>query len=143
MASTVFASMLHKCCELFIDDIIAHNSAASVYEEIEAHLAILDLLFRCLRESNLRLHPEKCKFLVRRVKYLGEIIEGGMVRPDPKKLSVVERLKKCETVSDVRHTLGILGVHRSYVKDYSKIAEPLTRLLSLAEKEVAENWGEE
>ncbi|MEO1099015.1 MAG: hypothetical protein AAFX57_14885, partial [Bacteroidota bacterium] len=58
-------------------------------------------------------------------------------------MNVIQRLGKAKTVSEMRHVLGVLGVHRSYVKDYSKIAEPLTRLLSLKETEVEEHWKEE
>ena len=79
-------------------------------------------MFKCLAEAELKLHPTKCKFFQRVVKYLGELIEGGTVRPDPKKMDVVRKLGKCKTVSELRHVLGILGVHRSYVKDYSKHA---------------------
>ena len=119
-----------------------HNSGEG-YSEIEQHFKILTTMFKCLERSNLKLHPEKCKLFERCVKYLGEIIEGGTVRPDPKKMDVVSRLAPAKTVSELRHVLGILGVHRSYVKDFSKIAEPLTRLLSVKEEEVAASWGDE
>ena len=46
-------------------------------------------MFKCLERSNLKLHQEKCKFFERMVKYLGELIEQGTVRPDPKKMEVV------------------------------------------------------
>lgn len=136
----MFDEILHKSCELFIDDIVIHNKGDG-FAEVELHLHFLTIMMKCLKESNLKLHPGKCKFLQRMVKYLGEIIEGGTVRPDPKKMKVVERLTKCITVSEVRHVLGILGVHRSYVKDYSKHALPLTKMLSLKESEVAKHWG--
>ena len=80
--------MLHTACELFIDDIIMHNGGED-YEEIELHFRFLAIMFKGLEESNLRLHPEKCKFFERCVKYLGEIIENGTVRPDPKKMDVI------------------------------------------------------
>lgn len=142
IATSVFAEILHEACELFIDDIIVHNSGEG-YEEVELHFKFLLIVFKCLERSNLKLHPEKCKFFERSVKYLGEIIENGTVRPDPKKLNVVSRLAPAKTVSELRHVLGILGVHRTYIKDFSRIAEPLTRLLSVKENEVGEKWGTE
>lgn len=119
-----------------------HNGGEG-YEELELHFKFLAIMFKCLIESNLKLHPEKCKFFERMVKYLGEIIENGTVRPDPKKMKVIQKLAKAKTVSELRHVLGVLGVHRSYVKDYSRKAEPLTRLLSLKESEVEKSWGPE
>lgn len=84
----MFAEVLHTACELFIDDIIMHNGGEG-YAELELHFKFLAIMFKCLVESNLKLHPEKCKFFERMVKYLGEIIENGTVRPDPKKMIVI------------------------------------------------------
>ena len=41
---------------------------------------------------------------------------------------------------DVRSFLGLVGYYRKYIKDYSKIASPLT---DLTKKEVAFQWTDE
>jgi hypothetical protein len=47
-------------------------------------------VFNRLRESNLKLKPEKCEFLRKEVSYLGHIILENGVLPDKTKTKVVE-----------------------------------------------------
>ncbi len=76
------------------------------------------------------LKPEKCKFEKEEVKYLGVLLKGDTVSPYPSK---VEGLKEWPTtlksISQVYSTLGVLGYQRAFIKDFTKIAKPLTSLL--------------
>ena len=71
--------------ELFVymDDIVIY--AASLKE----HERKYNLLIEQLRKANLKLQPDKCKFLKTEVTYLGHVISKNGVRPDSKKLAVV------------------------------------------------------
>jgi hypothetical protein len=72
----------------------------------------------------------KCEFEQKRVKYLGLILDGETIQPDPVK---VNRLKTwpqtLKTVSEVRSTLGLINYHRAFVPGFSHIVKPLTNLL--------------
>jgi hypothetical protein len=47
-------------------------------------------VFGQIRKFNLKLPPDKCKFLHKEVNYLGHIITEKGVLPDPGKVSVIE-----------------------------------------------------
>ena len=47
---------------------------------------------------------------------------------DPKKIEVVQDWKKPATVIKIRSFLGLAGYYRWLVKNFSKIAAPLTKL---------------
>ena len=56
---------------------------------------------------------------------------------DPAKIEDVVNWKKPTNVTEVRSFLGLAGYYRRFVKDFSKIAGPLS---SLTQKKVKFEW---
>lgn len=69
---------------VYLDDIVVYANS------IEEHDTKIKELFQRLRETNLKLQPEKCKFLKRRVTYLGHILSEEGLSVDPEKISCVK-----------------------------------------------------
>jgi hypothetical protein len=68
------------------------------------------------------------------VEYLGHVIGGGTVRVDPKKIMAVQDWRTPKTVRDIQSFLGFANYYRRFVKDYAKIATPMTRLIKKNEE---------
>ena len=59
------------------------------------------------------------------------------IQVDPKKIEAVIDWPRPTTVTEVRSFLGLAGYYMRFVKDFSKIAAPLTRL---TQKNIEFNW---
>ena len=61
---------------------------------------------------------------------LGHIVSENGIEVDKAKIEVIERLPPPTSVKGIRSFLGHAGFYRHFIKDFSKIAKPLTNLLS-------------
>ncbi|GFX67367.1 transposon Tf2-8 polyprotein [Trichonephila clavipes] len=56
------------------------------------------------------------------------IVESGTIKPSPTKTLAVRKFPEPTTIKQVQSFLGLTGYFRRYIKDYSKIAKPLSDL---------------
>jgi len=64
------------------------------------------------------------------VHFLGHVISKEGISVDPAKITAVVDWPRSTNVSEVQSFLGMTRYYRRFVKDFSKIASPLTQLLS-------------
>ena len=86
------------------------------------------VLQRC-KEKNLALNWEKCHFMVEKGIVLGHKISAVGLEVDQAKIYMIDTLTPPTTVKGVRSFLRHVGIYRRFIKDFSKIARPLSRLL--------------
>jgi len=72
--------------------------------------------------------PTKCQFGMRQCVYLGHVVGGGQVHPEPSKLTAVENFPTPTTKKQVCAFLGLTGYYRRFMADYANLAAPLTDL---------------
>jgi len=61
---------------------------------------------------------------------LGHEISKKGIEVDRAKIEVIAKLPMPKCVKDIRSFLGHAGFYRRFIKDFSKIARPLTNLLA-------------
>ncbi|WVZ83050.1 LOW QUALITY PROTEIN: hypothetical protein U9M48_030234 [Paspalum notatum var. saurae] len=132
MMNSVFMNELDKFVVVFIDDILIYSKNEKEHEE---HLRVV--LTR-LREHKLYAKFSKCAFWLKEVGFLGHILSEKGVAVDPSKVKDVLNWKQPEIVIEIRSFLGLAGYYRRFIKDFSKIAKPMT---SLTKKNAKFVWG--
>ncbi|WVZ93436.1 hypothetical protein U9M48_039414 [Paspalum notatum var. saurae] len=123
MMNSVFMNELDKFVVVFIDDILIYS------KNEEEHGEHLRVVLTRLREH--KLYAKFSKF------YGACLIEKG-VAVDPSKVKDVPNWKRLETVTEIGSFLGLAGYYRRFIKDFSKIAKPMT---SLTKKNASFTWG--
>ena len=133
LMNDTFRDLLDKCVLVFLDDILIFSRTK---EEHTAH--VREVLAR-LRASKLYAKRTKCEFFRSEVEFLGHRIgaEGLSVTQD--KVKSVRDWPVPQDVKDVRSFLGLAGFYRKFVRDFSKIALPITEL---TKETTAFEWGE-
>ena len=81
----------------------------------------------------------KCGLWLQEVGFLGHIVSASRIRVDPSKISAILDWKPPRNVSEVHSFLGLASYYGRFVKDFSVIATPLTKLL---QKDVKFEWSE-
>ncbi|XP_059310013.1 uncharacterized mitochondrial protein AtMg00860-like [Lycium ferocissimum] len=72
---------------------------------------------------------EKCHFMVREGIVLGHKVSSQGIEVDKAKIEAIEKLPPPVSVRGVRSFLGHAGFYRRFIKDFSKVANPMCKLL--------------
>ena len=121
--TSIFSDLIEEMVEVFMDDFSVYGSSFS-----SCFLNLCRVLKRC-EETNLVLNWEKCHFMFREGIVLGHKISEEGIEVDKAKVDVMMQLQPPKTVKDIRRFLGHAGFYRRFIKDFSKLARPLSRLL--------------
>jgi len=134
LLDTILGPELEPHVFAYLDDIII---ASPTFED---HLRHLREVFRRLKDAHLRLNPEKCRFCVPELKYLGHIVNRQGVRTDPEKIKAIGQWPTPSTVRQIRQFVGLASWYRRFIPDFSATAAPLT---NLTKKNARWRWGTE
>jgi hypothetical protein len=131
LMNKIIREYLDKFVVVFIDDILVFSK---MEEEHEKHLR---LVLEKVRSNKLYAKFSKCEFWLTKVAFLGHVISAGGVSVDLSKVKDVLNWMPPTTASEIRSFLGLAGYYRRFIKDFSKIAKTMMKLL---EKNKAFEW---
>ncbi|GKD51640.1 reverse transcriptase domain-containing protein, partial [Tanacetum coccineum] len=98
-------------------------------------------MLQCCEDAHLVLNWEKCHFMVKEGIVLGHKVSEAGLEVDKAKSDVISKLPPPPTnIKGIRSFLGHAGFYRRFIKDFLKIARPLTKLL---EKDTPFEFNEE
>ena len=109
-------------CIVYIDDVIIYS------ETFEQHMKDLKEVFGRMREYNVVAKPKKCEIAREEVLYLGHRIGNGQLRPEENTIKKIEEMPMPKTIREVRSFVCLAGYYRRFIRNFAKIAKPLTNL---------------
>ncbi|XP_070050044.1 uncharacterized protein [Nicotiana tomentosiformis] len=129
----IFMDMVKDVLEVFMDDF------SVVGDSFEEFLDNFDKVLAHCEETNLVLNWEKCYFMVEEGIVLGHKISKDGIEVDKAKIEVISKLPPPTFVKGVRSFLGRAGFYQRFIKDFSKVVNPLCKLLEKDAKKGSDN----
>jgi len=95
---------------VYLDDIVIYASS------LAKNQTKFNKFSERLRQANLKLQPDKCEFLQKKVNYLGYVIGKDRIKPDLLKVLAVKEFLRPQTSKNIKQFLGLAGYYRFYIK---------------------------
>ncbi|GJY57160.1 reverse transcriptase domain-containing protein [Tanacetum coccineum] len=119
----IFHDMIEESVEVFMDDFSVFG------DSFDKSLNNLDKMLQRCKYAHLVLNWEKCHFMVKGGILLGHKVSGAGLEVNKAKINVMLKLSPPTNIKGVRSFLGHASFYRRFIKDFSKIIRPLTKLL--------------
>ncbi len=133
MMLTVFGDQNFLSLLCYLDDLLVFGKTEQ--ESLER----LEMVFRRLKDHNLKLSPSKCRFLRRSVKFLGHIVSEEGVASDSAKVEAIVSVSEKDLMENdgvtpsagkIRSFLGMVVYYQHFIENCSSMAKPLFQLLT-------------
>ncbi len=133
MMLTVFGDQNFLSLLCYLDDLLVFGKTEQ--ESLER----LEMVFRRLKDHNLKLSLSKCRFLRRSVKFLGHIVSEEGVASDSAKVEAIVSVSEKDLMENdgvtpsagkIRSFLGMVVYYQHFIENCSSMAKPLFQLLT-------------
>ena len=113
---------INDFCQAYLNDILIYSKTR------KDHIKHVRLVLQRLREAGLQVNILKCEFHVQETKFLGLIVSTEGLRINPSKVQVVLDWPRPVNLKQTQAFVRFCNFYRRFIKDFSKVARPLTRL---------------
>ena len=103
----------------FIDDVIVGTEMEEGHDELVAEV------IKRLEENNLYVKPEKCRWKVREVGFLGVVIGPEGIKMEEEKVKGILEWLIPKYVKDVQKFLGLANYYHRFIEEFATVVRPL------------------
>ncbi len=108
----------------YVDDVLVYGATLAEHDER------LQIVLRRLIAAGFAISDTKCSFRKQAVVFLGHLLSGEKIRPDPSKVAAILQMRPPTNISEHRGLMGFVNFLSQFLPHYSSITEPLRRLQS-------------
>ena len=123
MMNHVLSDVLDVGVIAYMDDILIYAKTEEEHDRL-----VKDVLNR-LQQKGLTVSPEKCVWKTDEVEFLGYVVGSSGIKMSTTKVDAVLSWKAPNSLTEVQSFLGFANFYRRFIKDYFKVARPLTELM--------------
>ena len=135
LMTLVLGELLWKEAVVYLDDILIFG------KNKEEHLERVENVLQRIKQSGLKVNPEKCIFLKNETKFLGHIINSDGIQTDKEKLIAIKNFDRPKCIKNLRSFLGICNYYRKFIKDYAKFSRRLEAMCGCNKDKLV--WSDE
>ena len=132
LINTTLCKYLDIFVTAYLDNILIYTKST-----LKKHIQEVKKVSKALQETDIRLQPDKCKFHVKTVNFLGSIITTDGIEMDNEKVKVIREWPEPRNLKEVQAFLGFANFYQRFIQRYSKICTPLTKM---TKKEQPFHW---
>lgn len=126
--NSILREYIGTICYVYLDDIIITGY------NLKNHIDNLNKILKRLSDFNLKIQLDKCEFLKTETEFLGHIVTADGIKPNPDKICKILEWKLPTNQKEIKQFLGLTGYYRRFIKDYAKLAKPLSKYLKKDQK---------
>ena len=119
----VLHAFIGKFVVVYFDDILIYS------KNLNEHLDHLHSVLSVLRVEKLYANVSKCTFCMEKIMFLGYVVTAQGIEMDEGKVKTIQDWPTPKSVTKVRSFHGLASFYRRFVKEFSTIATPLTKIM--------------
>ncbi|XP_064820987.1 uncharacterized protein LOC135538716 [Oncorhynchus masou masou] len=124
LVNDVLRDMIGLFVFVYLDDILIFSKG------LTSHIQHVKQVLQRLLENRLFVKAEKCDFHAHTTSFLGYIISRSEIKMYQEKVRAVRDWARPGTRLQLQRFLGFANFYRRFIRDYSRVAAPLTALTS-------------
>lgn len=108
---------------IYVDNVIVLGRG------VDESLDWLAKVFKCLHNYGLKLKLSKCHLLQEEILFLGHVVSGDGIRPNPALIRDVQLWEPPNNLQELQAFLRLCNYYRKFVPAFAELASPLYSLL--------------
>ncbi len=129
----VLFDYLHQFCQIYLDDIIIYSKT------LKKHKKHVRLVLHRLREIDLQMNINKCKFHVQKIFFLKLLLFIEELKMNFRKVQAVVEWSTSTNLTQMQFFIDFCNFYRRFIKNFSKIVHSL---IQLTQKEMIFEWNQ-
>ncbi len=114
--NNVLFDCLHKFCQTYLNDILIYSKT------LKKHRTHVKEVLEKLREVNLQINIDKCKFKIQKISFLELLIFINDLQMNSWKVDVIWDWKVSQSLTHVQIFIDFCNFYQWFIKNFSKIA---------------------
>ncbi len=114
---------LHKFCQIYLNDILIYSKI------LKKHRTHVKKMLDKLREVDLQIDIDKCKFKIQKISFLKLLIFINDLQMNSWKVDVIWSWKVSRLLTHVQIFIDFCNFYRWFIKNFSKIARFMIKLI--------------
>ena len=103
----------------YLDDILIKSQDK---DEYKMHV---NQVFKGIQDNGFKIKESKCEFFLKRIKYLGHIIDENRRKPDPERSTAIREMLAPNNVASLQRFLGLANYHKSFIPKNTRFASTI------------------